>query len=78
MMVPDQVYKFDVDMWATAQVIRAGHKLRTHVTSSDFPWYDRNLNTGGLFGEEVKGKVAINRVFHDAARASHVLLPVFS
>jgi putative CocE/NonD family hydrolase len=76
LMVPGQIYQFEVDMWATAQVFQAGHRLRIHVTSSDFPWYDRNLNTGRPFGEEVHGQVAINTVFHDAARPSHLLLPV--
>src|SRR5262249_7917334 len=46
-LVPGRLYRFDVDLWATAQVFRAGHRLRVHVTSSDFPRYDRNLNTGG-------------------------------
>jgi putative CocE/NonD family hydrolase len=75
LMVPGQVYRFDVDLWATAQVFQAGHRLRVQVTSSDFPWYDRNLNTGGPFGEEVRGQVAANTVFHDTLRPSHVLLP---
>ena len=47
-----------------------------HVTSSDFPRYDRNLNTGGPFGEETSGRVATNTVFRDALRPSHLLLPV--
>jgi putative CocE/NonD family hydrolase len=76
-MTPGQVYRFDVDLWATAQLFRAGHRLRVHVTSSDFPRYDRNLNTGGAFGEEVVGRVAVNSVLHDAQHPSHLLLPVF-
>ncbi len=76
LMVPGQIYRFEVDMWATAQVFKAGHRLRVEVTSSDFPRYDRNLNTGGPFGEEVRGQVAVNTVFHDAMRASHLVLPV--
>jgi putative CocE/NonD family hydrolase len=73
---PGQVYRFEVDLWATAQVFAAGHRLRVQVTSSDFPRYDRNLNTGGPFGAEVRGRAAVNTVFHDAGRASHVVLPV--
>jgi putative CocE/NonD family hydrolase len=76
LMTPNQIYRFEVDMWATAQVFQAGHRLRVQVTSSDFPRYDRNLNTGGVWGEEVRGQVAVNTVFHDALRPSHVLLPV--
>jgi len=76
LMVPGQLYRFEVDMWATAQVFQAGHRLRVQVTSSDFPWYERNLNTGGPFADEVCGQMAVNTVFHDAARPSHVVLPV--
>jgi len=47
------------------------------VTSSVFSRFDRNLNTGGPFGEETKGQVAINTIFHDAKRPSHVVLPVY-
>ena len=64
-MHPGQVYRFEVDLWATAQVFMAGHCIRVQVTSSDFPRYDRNLNTGGTFGTEVRGQVAVNTVFHD-------------
>ena len=76
LMVPEQVYQFEIDLIATAQVFKAGHRLRVQVTSSDFPRYDRNLNTGGSFGEEARGQVAINTLFHDAKRASHILLPI--
>jgi uncharacterized protein len=45
------------------------------VTSSDFPRYDRNPNTGGPVDAETRTRVAHNTVFHDAARPSHLLLP---
>jgi hypothetical protein len=75
-MVPGQAYRFELDLAATAYCFAVGHRIRVHVTSSDFPRYDRNLNTGGPFGEEDHGQVALNTVFHDAMRPSHVLLPV--
>jgi uncharacterized protein len=77
-MQPGQVYRFEVDLRATAQTFLAGHRLRVHVTSSDFPQYDRNLNTGGPFGEEASGQIATNTIFHDALRPSHLLLPVMT
>ncbi len=73
-----QVYRFEIDLQATAQVFAAGHQLRVEVTSSDFPRYDRNLNTGGVFGLETQGQVANNTLFHDGPRASHILLPIRS
>ena len=76
LLTPNQVYQFQVDLWSTAQLFKAGHRLRIHVTSSDFPRYDRNLNTGGPFGTESRSAVARNTVFHDAMRPSHMVLPV--
>lgn len=76
LVAPNQIYRFEVDMWATAQTFLPGHCIRAQVTSSDFPRYDRNLNTGGPFGEEVCGRVALNTIFHDAMRPSHVVMPV--
>lgn len=76
LMQPGQVYRFEVDLWATAQVFQAGHRLRVEVTSSDFPRYDRNMNTGGRFGGETQGQIAHNRVLHDRVYDSRILLPV--
>lgn len=77
-MEPGAVYRFEIDMTVTAQTFLAGHRIRVQVTSSDFPRFDRNLNTDGPFGEEIEGQVAINTVFHDAERPSHVVLPLYS
>jgi putative CocE/NonD family hydrolase len=77
-MEPGQVYRFEIDLRATAQTFRSGHRLRVHVTSSDFPRYDRNLNTGGPLYTETDWRVATNTVFHDAMRPSHLLLPIVS
>jgi len=78
LLTPGEVYRFEVDLWSTAQVFKAGHRVRVHVTSSDFPRYDRNLNTGGPFGAESHANVAINTVFHDEGRASHLILPMLT
>ena len=78
LLEPDRVYRFEVDLWSTAQVFAAGHRIRVPVASSDFPRYARNLHTGGAVGAEVEGRAAHNTVRHDAAAASHVLLPVLA
>jgi putative CocE/NonD family hydrolase len=78
LLEPGQIYRFEIDLRATAQTFGAGHRLRVHVTSSDFPRYDRNLNTGGPVARETVGQVASNTVFHDSLRPSHLLLPVLS
>lgn len=74
----DTVLRYEVDLWATAIVFRAGHRIRVLVTSSDFPRYDRNPNTGELGVEATTTVPALQRIFHDADRASHVLLPVLA
>ena len=76
LLVPGRICSFEIPMSSTAQVFKAGHRLRLHVTSSDFANLERNLNTGGINREEIRGQVAINTVFHDALRASYVELPV--
>ena len=75
---PGRVYELRVDLGACAYVFPAGHRLRVHVTSSYFPRFDRNTNTGGTIAEEALADavVATNRVHHDAGHASYVVLPV--
>jgi uncharacterized protein len=75
---PGRVYELRIDLGATANVFRAGHRIRLDVSSSNFPRFDRNTNTGGeIAAEGVDAAVeAENRVFHDAAHPSHLLLPV--
>ena len=63
-----------IDLWSTSNVFFAGHRLRVHVTSSSFPRWDRNLNTGNQ--REARLQVARQRVCHDAQRASWIELPV--
>ena len=75
-MLPGHVYRFAVDLWSTAQVFQAGHRIRVHVTSSDFPRYDRNLNTGERFGAGVRTQAAINTIFHDPLRPSRLVVRV--
>jgi hypothetical protein len=76
LLTPHQVYEFNVDLWATANTFKAGHHIRVAITSSSFPRFDRNLNTGGPFGGEARGQAAINTLFHDALRPSRIVLPV--
>jgi hypothetical protein len=73
---PGAVERYEVDLWATSQVFLAGHRIRLVATSSDFPRYDRNPNTGALGIEATTTEPALQRIFRDRERASHVLLPV--
>ena len=78
LLEPGKVYRFEVDLWATSNAFLPGHRLRVVVTSSCFPRFDRNLNTGGPLNKEAAGQSAINTVLHDEFRPSHIVLPVIA
>ncbi|WP_017584118.1 CocE/NonD family hydrolase [Nocardiopsis valliformis] len=73
---PGEAAEHAVDLWSTSIVFRAGHRIRLQVTSSNFPRWDRNLNTGEPEESATTARVARQRVFHDPARPSRVVLPV--
>jgi hypothetical protein len=71
-----KVYELEIDLWSTAWLFRSGHRVRVAVTSSCFPRFDRNPNTGQSLANATEIRVATNRVFHDAKRPSHIVLSV--
>jgi putative CocE/NonD family hydrolase len=75
---PGEVYAYEIDLVATSNVFRPGHRIRVDVTSSSFPYLDRNSNTGNPLGEDGPEDLqpAVQTVFHDVARPSHLVLPV--
>jgi uncharacterized protein len=73
---PGQAYPFTIDLWATSNVFRAGHRLRLEISSSNFPRFDRNLNLGQPPAEAKDSVTATNTVFHDAAHPSALILPL--
>lgn len=79
-LVPGNVVRIAIDLVATSNVFRAGHRVRLEVSSSNFPRFDRNSNTGGLIAREREAefRVARNTVWHDATRPSHLVLPVIA
>jgi hypothetical protein len=72
----DRAYEYTIDLWATSNVFLAGHRIRLEISSSNFPRFDRNPNTGGPFGRDDQLRPAMQTVLHDAAHPSHVVLPV--
>lgn len=76
LLEPGQPYEFDIDLHPLAHRFRTGHRLRMVVASSNFPRYDRNLNTDAPLGYGTQMRVATNSVLHDAAHPSCVVLPV--
>jgi uncharacterized protein len=76
LMNPNQVYKVSVDLWATSNVFKKGHILRLEVSSSNFPRFDRNLNTGAEQATSREFVSAINTILHDDEHPSALILPV--
>lgn len=76
LLKPGETYEFEVDLVGTANVFLPGHRIRVDITSSHYPQFDRNPNTGEPFGASSKTRVAQQTIFHHPERASHILLPV--
>lgn len=66
----------EVDLWSTSYVFRAGHRIRVQVTSSNFPRWARNFNTGEPAADGTRIRMAQQQVAHDPARPSRIILPV--
>jgi putative CocE/NonD family hydrolase len=74
--IPGEPYHIVLDLWATSNVFLAGHKLRLEVSSSNFPRFDRNLNTGEEQAHATRAIKATNEVYHDKAHPSALMLPI--
>jgi len=76
LMTPGKVYEFTIDLWSTANLFQAGHRIRLEVSSSNFPRFDRNPNTGHDLFADAETRPALQTVMHDHAFASHLTLPI--
>lgn len=75
-LAPGEVYRFDVELWPVHHAFLPGHRIRLTITSSDFPWFARNLNRFGPLKFQADPRAATNTVHHSGDRASRVILPV--
>jgi putative CocE/NonD family hydrolase len=73
---PGNAYEFTIQVNPTSNLFKRGHRIRLDITSSDFPNFDRNHNTGGDDYRESALETAQQTVYHDASRQSRVILPV--
>jgi len=76
LMHPGEVYKFTIDLWATSNVFLAGHRMRLEVSSSNFPRFDRNLNTGEVQAQATRMVKADNTILHESKHPSALILPL--
>ncbi|QWF83537.1 CocE/NonD family hydrolase [Amycolatopsis sp. CA-230715] len=67
-LVPGQAYRFDLELWPTQHTFAAGHRIRVTVTSSDFPWFARNLNRFGPIATAIDPRIAVNTVYPSRLR----------
>jgi putative CocE/NonD family hydrolase len=74
-VTPGEVYDYLITLGDTSIVFRKGHRIRIEISSSNFPTFDRNMNTGHLVGEDAQGIPALQRVLHSSDHASYVELP---
>ena len=75
-MTPDEPYELTIRMLSTANVFKKGHRIRLDISSSDFPNFDRNHNTGADYWSDAELRSATQTVFHDRDRPSQIILPV--
>ena len=76
LLEPGEATRLEVDLWVTSNVFRRGHRIRLEVSSSNFPRFDRNPNSGKPFGTDTELLPARQTVFHDRNRPSHLVLPI--
>ncbi|GAC1436530.1 MAG: CocE/NonD family hydrolase [Ktedonobacteraceae bacterium] len=76
LLEPGKPYEYEINLWATSNVFKQGHRIRLDVTSSNFPRWDRNSNTGHDIGTDSELVVAQQTLLHDAEHASYVVLPL--
>jgi predicted acyl esterase len=73
LLEPSRTYRLEIDLWATANRFKAGHRLRLDISSADFPKFDRNTNRGGEPGPAVRAEQAI---YHDPDHPSRLILSI--
>lgn len=77
---PGQIYRYEIPLGPVGVLLKPGERIRVHVTSNDFPQWDRNLNTGNSPSSEglLSAIVATQAVYHDAAHPSSITLPIWT
>lgn len=76
LLTPGKIYQYTIDLWATANVFKAGHRIRLYVSSSNFPRFNRNLNTGEDIIGSSRSVRAHQTIYHDGDHRSALILPL--
>jgi putative CocE/NonD family hydrolase len=75
-ITPGKVYKYNIDLWATGNVFKKGHRVRLYISSSNFPRFSRNLNSRMANEKSPKAVIARQSIYHDDQHKSALILPV--
>jgi uncharacterized protein len=73
---PGKIYEYNIDLWATSNLFKAGHSIRLYISSSNFPRFNRNLNTGEPILGSSRSVAATQKIYHDPKHPSVLVLPV--
>lgn len=73
---PESIYEYHISLWETSHLFKAGHGIRVEISSSNFPRFDRNLNTGHIPGLDAEMQAARQTIYHAEQYPSHLVLPV--
>jgi putative CocE/NonD family hydrolase len=76
LLEPNEVYKYEIELAPTSNVFLTGHRIRVEISSSNFPRFDRNLNTGESIARGTRMQIAHQTILHSSEYPSHILLPV--
>ncbi len=76
LLEPGKIYAFEIDLWATSNVFKKGHRFQVEISSSNFDKFSRNLNNGEPLGTSDRIVVAKQTVYHGDRYPSHIVLPV--
>jgi putative CocE/NonD family hydrolase len=76
LMTPGQIYRFRIELYPTSILFAKGHRIRVDISSSNFPRFDVNPNTGEPLNQNRRTAVAVNSIYHDTEHPSHIVLPV--
>ena len=76
LLEPGKIYEYHLELLPTSNVFKKGHRIRVHLTSSNFPLWDRNPNTGNEQGLDAEIRPADQTIYHDSRNPTHILLPI--
>jgi putative CocE/NonD family hydrolase len=76
LMQPGTTYPLSIQLYPTSNIFKSNHRIRVDISSSNFPRFDVNPNTGEPLNDNRQSKTAVNTIYHDADRASHIILPI--